>query len=136
MGIDEAGRGPVLGPMVYANVFAPLSYRDELAGRPYKDSKTLGEEKRENLFKLIQADPKLCFLADILSAEFISMQMLSREKVSLNAVAADSTIKIIQAVLDLGINLTEVYVDTVGDADRYTTKLSGESPARPKCSHK
>jgi ribonuclease H2 subunit A len=30
MGVDEAGRGPVLGPLVYGVAYCPVSYREEL----------------------------------------------------------------------------------------------------------
>lgn len=83
MGIDEAGRGPVLGktrytlgilyiigPMVYGTCFCPLSKKDDLERMKmagvncitalthgsciiYLDSKTLNELQREALFRKI-----------------------------------------------------------------------------------
>jgi ribonuclease H2 subunit A len=68
------------------------------------------------------------FLADDISASFISGGMLGCQKVSLNAMANESTYKLIRSVLDAGVLLHEVYVDTVGDADIYKQKLSREFP--------
>ena len=78
--------------------------------RSYADSKTLTESERSRLFKALAADTNCCYAADLLSAVSISSQMLGRHKVSLNAIAEGSTIGLIQAMLDAGVNLTEVGV--------------------------
>ncbi|HJJ54675.1 MAG TPA: ribonuclease HII [Methanocorpusculum sp.] len=50
-GIDEAGKGPVLGPMVAAGVV--VESLDDLNGLGIKDSKQLTPKKREELFEVI-----------------------------------------------------------------------------------
>jgi ribonuclease HII len=48
-GVDEAGRGPVLGPMVFAGVLMKEEDIPELAGLGVRDSKLLQPSKRERL---------------------------------------------------------------------------------------
>lgn len=51
-GIDEAGRGPIAGPLVVAGVIFPLGYQND----SIYDSKALREKKREELFDIIIND--------------------------------------------------------------------------------
>lgn len=51
-GIDEAGRGPLAGPMVVAGVVFPVGYQHPLIN----DSKQLSEKKRKMLFCEIMRD--------------------------------------------------------------------------------
>lgn len=55
-------------------------------------------------------------------------QMLSLGRVTLNQIATQSTVGLVQAVLDAGVNVVEAYVDTVGAADRYAQILSDKFP--------
>lgn len=53
LGVDEAGRGPLAGPVVAAAVALPEICPDDLAER-LDDSKRLSEKKREALFEPIR----------------------------------------------------------------------------------
>ena len=48
-GIDEVGRGPLIGPVVTAAVILPKDFYDERIN----DSKKLTEKKRELLYEVI-----------------------------------------------------------------------------------
>ena len=51
-GVDEVGRGPLVGPVVTACVILPLNYK--LKG--LTDSKKISEKKRDELFEIIKRD--------------------------------------------------------------------------------
>ena len=51
-GIDEAGRGPLAGPVVAAAVILPTDYENP----EIKDSKKLSSRKRERLYEIIKHD--------------------------------------------------------------------------------
>ena len=55
LGIDEAGRGPVIGPMVMCGYLVEEERVHELKALGVKDSKLLSPEKREELFPKIKA---------------------------------------------------------------------------------
>ena len=58
-GIDEAGRGPLAGPVVAAVVILPASFRH----RVLRDSKQLTEIQRESIFAELTARSDVCWAA-------------------------------------------------------------------------
>jgi ribonuclease H2 subunit A len=79
LGIDEAGRGPVLGPMVYSALFCPINEESKLKEMECADSKQLTEKDREKIFKKINEENTFCgFATKVLSPHTISTSMLRR----------------------------------------------------------
>ncbi|MEI8330686.1 MAG: ribonuclease HII [Methanomicrobiales archaeon] len=80
-GVDEAGKGSVLGPMVVAAV--GISSEDVLKDLGVKDSKMLSAKERERLYTIIK---KICRIAIVkLDAQDIDSV---RQDMTLNAVVA------------------------------------------------
>lgn len=54
IGVDEAGRGPVIGPLIVCAISIPSSDYPTLKEIGPRDSKTLSKSKRDKIYKLIQ----------------------------------------------------------------------------------
>ncbi|MGB9636312.1 MAG: ribonuclease HII [Thermoplasmata archaeon] len=91
-GIDEAGRGPVIGPLVVAGVC--VSDEANLKAIGVRDSKKLTRRKREELAKIIEKVAKVEII--ILEARDIDE---FREVLSLNIVEAGVFAQIIEKLM-------------------------------------
>jgi len=130
LGIDEAGRGPVLGPMVYGICFCPISVKEKLANLGFADSKQLKESERDNLMKVIEENHDFIgWSIKIISPTTISNDMLKRCRSSLNEISHNAAIELTKKSIADGADIKEMFVDTVGPAEKYQEKLSNIFPS-------
>lgn len=124
MGIDEAGRGSVLGPMPYAGAVWACGC-EQLEMEDWDDSKALTLQKRNDLATKFTKLGNVAWVVHPISAAAISTAMLAKEgsRQSLNVLAWNATVGIVKRVISAGVNLQELYVDTVGDPARYQAFL-------------
>jgi ribonuclease H2 subunit A len=118
-----------LGPMVYGAAFCQSKREQDLKELGVADSKTLTEEKRDLLFEKIKGCDFLGWFVTVMSAKELSGGMLQRNPYNLNAQSHDTAIALIKRGLAIGLNLKRVFVDTVGDPQRYEDKLSALFPS-------
>lgn len=139
LGVDEAGRGPVLGPMVYGAFYLPLELHHSLLTEQHSfdDSKVLTPAVRANLMQLLNTPGDSLFEScgyaiKSLSARDISSGMMRSPTAvyNLNAQAMDATVEIIRGVVeDRGVDVREVYIDTIGNPITYQQKLERIFPS-------
>lgn len=90
-GVDEAGRGPVLGPLVVAGVLAKSPRHLRRLGA--RDSKTLPAEKREEVAAAIKAYAR--WEVRVLPAEELNRKMATR---TLNDIEVEAFADILRAL--------------------------------------
>jgi len=107
LGIDDAGRGPVIGPMILSGCLMTDDVERELKQLGVKDSKQLTQKRREFLSKAIK-EKSISVSVNTTSPNEIEKK--NQEGVKLNEVEALKTAKIINKLND-GKNKIKVIVD-------------------------
>lgn len=108
-GVDEVGRGPLVGPVVAAAVILPKNY--ELFG--LTDSKKLSEKKRDAFYEILQTDA-IAIGVGVISAKIIDeVNIYEASKLAMKEALSNLKIKpeyvLIDAMpLDLDVDSTSI----------------------------
>ena len=137
-GIDEAGRGPVIGPLVIAGVCVDEEGEESLKALNVRDSKLILPKKREELFERIKKVVK-SYEIIIVEPKEIDIVVLSKEKGdNLNWLEARKSVEIInklkpeQTILDCPSNNPKAYNDYVNEILETKSRLVCEHKADAK----
>lgn len=121
LGVDEAGRGPVIGSMFIGGFMVSEEDLDAVEGIGVKDSKKLSGKKRERLASKLRemGEP---FLKEITASEIDEL----REVMSLNEIEIQGFVDVIERA-----DPDRVFVDLPEpNAARFVRKLKSELPPR------
>jgi len=106
LGIDEAGRGPVIGPMIMAGVLIDSELENELRELGVRDSKLITPRRREILAEIIKKKA-LSYHIVIISASEVDAYVKS---VNINTLEAKKSGQIINQI-NKGLDKIKVVVD-------------------------
>ncbi len=91
VGIDEAGRGPLAGPVVVAGVIFPVGYDS----KDIYDSKKLTEKKREELYKVIMKDALYYNIQIVSEKEIDRLNILEATRSAMTRIALDAPCEVV-----------------------------------------
>ena len=121
LGVDEAGRGPVIGSMFVGGFLVDKDKLDEVENLGVKDSKKLSNKLRDSIDEVLE-DYGDTFLKEVEAEEIDEL----REIMSLNEIELHAFVDIIERA-----EPDEVFVDLPEpDGDRFIRKMKRELPER------
>jgi len=125
LGIDEAGRGPVLGPLVVCGFAVEREHLPALEALGLRDSKALSPSRRDNLARELRKFPGRVLLMKIPPSAVDSA--VARN--GLNALEVSAMVRIIRRVKP-----AEVFIDALTSNPRkFGTQVSGlVAPLNPR----
>ena len=107
IGIDDAGRGPVIGPMIVAGCILDKETAKELELLGVKDSKQITPKRREFLAEIIKKRAKAFHLTKTYPLE---IESANKKGINLNDLEAEKTSEIINK-LNIKKETFKVFVD-------------------------
>lgn len=137
IGIDDAGRGPVIGPMVLAGILVDEKQEAKLRLLKVKDSKLLSPQRREFLAREIK---KIVTAHCVLKTSAKEIDDLISQKVNLNKIEAQKAAEIIN-ILTKNVLKAEVIIDCPSSNTNswkiYLEKhIENKDKIKLKCEHK
>jgi len=123
LGVDEAGRGPVLGSMFIGGFLVEETELDKVEDLGVKDSKKLSNKKRDSIDNVLEKYGDT-FLKEVEASEIDEL----REIMSLNEIELQAFVDVIERA-----DPDKVFVDLPEpDGDRFIRKMKRELPSRFK----
>ena len=123
-GVDEAGRGPLCGPVVAAAVILPVGL--EIDG--LNDSKKLTEKKREALFDVIKEKAIAYAIAEASPAEIDEINILNASMLAMRRAVAALAVKADFALIDGNCSRGfEIPTETVVKGDAKSASIAAAS---------
>ncbi len=91
VGIDEAGRGPLAGPVSAAAVILPRGYEHELLD----DSKKISEKKREKIYEDLVGDERILWAHSFAEADEVDrLNVLGATHAAMGRVAEELSVRV------------------------------------------
>jgi len=107
LGIDDAGRGPVIGPMALAGCLMDEKLEEEFRNLGIKDSKQITPKRREELAKIIKEKAETFEITLTFPSEITDK---NKNGVNLNTIEAQKSAEIINKI-NKGHGKIKVYID-------------------------
>jgi len=137
LGIDDAGKGPVIGPMILAGCLIDKKTEDEFKDLGIKDSKQLTQRRREFFAEIIRQKAEAF---EITVSSPLEIDTQNAEGIKLNELEADKCAEIINKI-NKGKEKIKVIIDcpspnTTKWKDYLKTKIDNLSNLDIYCEHK
>ncbi len=91
LGMDEAGRGPLAGPLTVAGVIFPAGYENP----DIYDSKAVSEKKRERLYDMIMEDALWFEIREVSEEDIDRYNIYRADQMAMDAMARESGAEVI-----------------------------------------